>query len=776
MDWLLVSILFVYSELHETFNIAMPLLRRKAFALAKPPDDLRPDELIFQVRFTKEVFRDYEEYLKRLNLYRQRVWTCRVTGKTNLTYEKALVSEHKAAQRVSFPKEFMGPVLHIVQFSELGIDKLVDHICKVFKEQFVVGEEVSGWHRESLFRCRILKTFVQDDGNDMKRYQYEVGWLDSDSQMIENSIEYAESLVRKKHPFSRAGLKAFIEDSAFGELKWDMPWLVRDKLARKFKIPLDLPMKKRRAHSRKVPLCCDTSDLRQSDCSMQDWTWKQSKKRTHNFRAEKPKNTQRGDLHKGSTIPELKPICYPIDDNLVELSSDDPPFTERPIPSSDFQLPMECIGNLLMVWDFCVLFAKKLQLSPFTLDDFEKALNYRDREPSLLAETNYALLRAALTDSCLHGKLLQKHKHKIQISLDTWKETLCDFLEFEGPERFNACVALVRQNAYRKLEPCLKLEIMHELVDLALRSQAIRGQLEENIEERQAIAAQKKDRQFNKNFEQVSCSKQVPLEQADDILASRIKDCECIPKEDSIMPEDDARQTDCIDENALVGWSRKGKRKSNGGHTQIVEIGVNRVGNETSHPTSKLRRAFLRHKVAVMMVDEVEKEKTKQAEQKKAWEKRKAQTEALADRLSRKRVFLGSQKKEEQLDREMEKCLIRTSPLGRDRSFNRYWFFPREGRVFVESEDSSKWGFYSSKEEVEALCKSLNPKGLREKYLQRQLEKHHIRITNSLQRRSKEVLQRIAVEEASVRRSLRVRTAPKLTGFLAYVNKYRSNQ
>lgn len=61
----------------------------------------------------------FREYLKRLNLYRKRVWTCKTSGKTNLTYEEALVSEHRAVEKVQqFPKELMAPVLHMVQYSK----------------------------------------------------------------------------------------------------------------------------------------------------------------------------------------------------------------------------------------------------------------------------------------------------------------------------------------------------------------------------------------------------------------------------------------------------------------------------------------------------------------------------------------------------------------------------------------------------------------------------------------------------------------------------------
>jgi len=35
-----------------------------------------------------------------------------------------------------------------------------------------------------------------------------------------------------------------------------------------------------------------------------------------------------------------------------------------------------------------------------------------------------------------------------------------------------------------------------------------------------------------------------------------------------------------------------------------------------------------------------------------------------------------------------------------DRYYNRYWWFYRDGRIFVESPESKEWGYYSSKGEV----------------------------------------------------------------------------
>lgn len=52
------------------------------------------------------------------------------------------------------------------------------------------------------------------------------------------------------------------------------------------------------------------------------------------------------------------------------------------------------------------------------------------------------------------------------------------------------------------------------------------------------------------------------------------------------------------------------------------------------------------------------------------------------------------------LEQEIEKRVIRASPLGKDKNYCRYWFFRRDGRIFVESSDSKLWGFYQTKEEV----------------------------------------------------------------------------
>lgn len=42
--------------------------------------------------------RPHSAYVERLELYRQRIWTCQLTGTGKLTYEQALTSEIKSTR------------------------------------------------------------------------------------------------------------------------------------------------------------------------------------------------------------------------------------------------------------------------------------------------------------------------------------------------------------------------------------------------------------------------------------------------------------------------------------------------------------------------------------------------------------------------------------------------------------------------------------------------------------------------------------------------------
>lgn len=209
--------------------------------LSQPPQDLRSDELVFLVRFTGEVFRKYEDYLEKITLYRQKIWTCKVTGKMGMTFEEALASECQAVEKLQqFPKDFMGPVLQHVQFSVLRLDELVSTIMKFYKDHFVPGDELVYLEGNSLLPCKVLRVIEEHIGGNIFG-ACEVGWLDLDKNITRMSVEPSDRLVRRKNPFTKAQLKSFIRESVRANMGRNAPWVVHEKLCHKYGISTEPP-------------------------------------------------------------------------------------------------------------------------------------------------------------------------------------------------------------------------------------------------------------------------------------------------------------------------------------------------------------------------------------------------------------------------------------------------------------------------------------------------------------------------------------------------------
>lgn len=234
-------------------------------------------------------------------------------------------------------------------------------------------------------------------------------------------------------------------------------------------------------------------------------------------------------------------IKYPIDDLLVHPGPDDPVFSERPSPSREFKVPMNCVGDLLMVWDVCSSFSRLLHLWPFSLDDFERAIYHKESNAPLLVEAHSAFFRLLLKDNGEYSSLVQGKKRKMkvstlhflfiyfcfrtfcfapfqlffslkkkltctfffffhlqlfflktQITLINWTEHLCDFLEMIGNPELCANTATIKRGHYGLLATHVKLGILCELVNHSLESNIFRGKLDEIIEQRQALGASRR--------------------------------------------------------------------------------------------------------------------------------------------------------------------------------------------------------------------------------------------------------------------------------------------
>ncbi|XP_066345771.1 uncharacterized protein [Miscanthus floridulus] len=611
----------------------MPLLKRTPFSLLEPPKDLDPNEKVFQVELTQDIFRDYQEYLNRLDLYRQNVWTCKVSGKSKLTYKEALVCEQQAAAKAEqLPKELMAPVLRMIQHSTLSLTDLVNKVYSSLLLDLFEGLELHAKKDGSEAACKILKVI-----NSGGTKSYEVGWIGKGNEVINTSVVKADDLIRKKAPASRNALKFFIR----GSTSETSPWTLHADLAKKYGIPTEVPV-----------------DV------MNGEGLNKGRKR---FVNEEDANKK---LKKDEKLVEPL-VKYPIDDLLVKPAADDPILSNRPPLSKDFRVPLDSVGDLLMVWDFCLSFGRLLCLSPFSLSDLENAICTKESNLVLVVEIHSALLRLLIKYEGEYFTILQKKKKILKVTFVKCSMYLCNFLEMISKEEFTGKVAIIRRGSYGLLETRLKLKIVRELVEEAITTSSVREKIGEQIDQQGALAAARKA---------------------------------------------DARK------------NREEKLNVEG----VAEKGRNHIDNtlDGDKPPKGQRRGEEREDLNI---------------------------------LSSSKMFLRRHP-----ETEMEQQSVLPSPLGKDRFYNRYWFFMCEGRLFVESADSRDWGYYSTKEELDALLGSFNIKGIRERALKRQLDKLYDKI------RLKDVQQKMLLQDVEVRRSSRLHAQQKEDmSFLEYVNKWK---
>ncbi|XP_027341484.1 DDT domain-containing protein DDB_G0282237-like [Abrus precatorius] len=709
----------------------MPILSRKPFALAEPPEDLKLEEHVYQIRFTKEIFREYHDYLKRLNLYRQRIWMCKVTRKNGLTYEEALVSEQRANEKVQqFPKELMTSALRIIQYSMLPLKDLADSIAEKLQECLFVGAELYGKKDDGVCPCKILKVIKKGVG----KVCYEVAWLDKNKNISEKEEVRAEDLVQKKPLLSRNILKSFIRESTYR----NAPWVLHDELAKNHGISTDVPevLRGRFFFKDGLVVC---SKKRKNEESTKD---------TDNFKRKKLDGVQinHSAQEKENGLYMEEPIKYPIDDLLVKPSPDDPVFTDRPSPSRDFNVPMCCVGDLLMVWEFCSSFSKLLHLWPYSLEDFENAICHKDSNVVLLVESHAALFRILMKDDNEYSSAVKKRKLKSKITLINWTEYLCDFLEMINVPELQNYEATIKRGHYGLVDANVKLEILGELVNRALGTAIFREKLDEFIEQRQALGATRREEALEDGRRRREKKERLKAEsKSNGFEDGHLNNANVLTNNDHGIQNGDMDKK----RNVEIELSKQNNP-------------LDRSGIKHSNPASKKSPKKLNSEL---------KEPTENG---KELSRKELLKQLKGDKDPSEKN--NKEQRREYFEREMEKRFIRRSPLGKDRDYNRYWWFRRDGRIFVESCDFKEWGYYSSKEELDALMGSLNCKGERERALRKQLEKYYSRICSELQKRSKDLMHKIAMDESVLRRSTRVRAPPRqnpANAFLRYVNKWK---
>ncbi|UKZ96725.1 uncharacterized protein TrAFT101_011502 [Trichoderma asperellum] len=228
----------------------MVLYKRKPVQFLPPAEVEDEDTEVWQIPQTGEIFVSYEEYLNRMDFYKQRRFNDEITGHSGLTFFEALTSERAGGQEVeaAFPEALKGPILRKVQFQTISrLDNLVDMVYDEFKADFYPGEDVfvtldefNNERRPCLVREKT--TFgarILPDGSSSlptSRYLVVLGGGSGKEQIVTD-----DNLSRERGAFTKSMLRSFIKRTVTREAWNGAPWLVKNDYATQYHIDTRIP-------------------------------------------------------------------------------------------------------------------------------------------------------------------------------------------------------------------------------------------------------------------------------------------------------------------------------------------------------------------------------------------------------------------------------------------------------------------------------------------------------------------------------------------------------
>ncbi|KAG0268580.1 hypothetical protein DFQ27_006359 [Actinomortierella ambigua] len=389
----------------------MPLLKRKAIKPVPNPssNEFDDDAPVWVMRFTNEIFTTYEyptDYINRYLFYQQRTWQCITTGKSGLTYEEALESEHKAqsATASKFPSQLRKPLLEFVQFNIGRIDAVVEESIAQFKDRYYEGETVNVvWDKQKSYAGFIKRVLPKSEWITIEGSQdpevpgqYLVQIVNESDKPIAGmeKIVDCSMLSRDRLAFNKMIVRTTIRECMSKENYMSAPWVVKNVWAKKYGIDTTLPASLQKAR-----------DLAQAKLKKRKGPGDPAPELSGAKKAKK--DTPPGEEKKTVTPQEpVKVIKYPIEDlDLdVKLSKTEgdgkATLQRRPKGLTDLDVPQDCFEQVVMAWQFLNSFSESLKLSPFSIRDFEDSLLHAAVEPRsvLVAEYHSVLLNAIIDD------------------------------------------------------------------------------------------------------------------------------------------------------------------------------------------------------------------------------------------------------------------------------------------------------------------------------------------------------------------------------------------
>ncbi|KAK9843370.1 hypothetical protein WJX74_011107 [Apatococcus lobatus] len=341
------------------------------------------------------------------------------------------------------------------------------------------------------------------------------------------------------------------------------------------------------------------------------------------------------------------------------------------------------------------------------------------------------LLRAVLQDSPL------EKRWKMLLQAGTWPEVLRRYAAHRAQKEADkglpdasaaatAAAALLARKALQELPAASILELLRFLCDEALDTERIRNVLGQRMEEadglkkdireeiagdkrklRELMEAEREERRQKKEAEQKKKEElDARLTQLQQQQLQETTDGVAVPSRQPSL------SLDSEDEEAMPNFELPADLQDYGGdpHDRKAMLGFRQI--------QQTARQRLEAEKSKWLAESRKRAKAREAARREQAEKEKHKER---ERASAEEAIIQRQ---EQLDKEMDRFLIRRNPLGSDRFFRRYWWGVggHNAQMFVE-DDGGAVGAWDLLSDIEELDRQLDRRGIREHGLKAGLQK-----------------------------------------------------
>ncbi|KAI9020042.1 ATP-utilizing chromatin assembly and remodelling N-terminal-domain-containing protein [Phycomyces nitens] len=251
-------------------------------------------------------------------------------------------------------------------------------------------------------------------------FQYKIQLVNQEEVPLENFFRLVDSneIKRDQRSFCRPVIQRFIRECAHKDSYLGAPWLIKPNVAHHYKLDTSLPSHLQEAQDiayakirkRRAAKTTDEKEAerraRKEDTLLQKAKLKEEKDRQREERRKQAAvkypvedldlPIYRKDPNLNWALVDMSPTKTQLPQKIPYPSGGRP---QRPTPHMESVLPTELVEQSLILWSFLNVFSDPLELSPFSVDDFERALIQTNSVKStVMIECNACLLNVIIRE------------------------------------------------------------------------------------------------------------------------------------------------------------------------------------------------------------------------------------------------------------------------------------------------------------------------------------------------------------------------------------------